>query len=66
MPTNGSPTSTLADLVSTPLPLPTLAVGETVCLMITAAYPSSGAADVAIQRAQSDKVTWRFRFDAGT
>jgi hypothetical protein len=66
MPSNGTPTTTLADLASTPLALSSLAVGETVCVLIFVGYPAGGAADQAIQQAQSDTVTWRFRFDAGT
>lgn len=66
MPTDGTPTTTLADLAATPLTLKTLAVDEVVCIMIFVGYPATGATPEAIQRAQSDKVTWRFRFDAAT
>jgi len=61
-----SPTQTLLESASTPIALPTLGVDEMVCLLVTVAYPATGAPSEALQRAQSDKVTWRFRFDAGT
>ena len=66
MPTNGSPASTLLASATTPITLPTLAIDETICLQIAVAYPATGAAPEALQRAQTDRVTWRFRFDAGT
>jgi hypothetical protein len=66
MPTNNTPTSTLADVQTTPLVLSSLPVGETVCVMIFVGYPATGASPEAIQLAQSDTVTWRFRFDAAT
>lgn len=63
---NNTPTTTLADLESTPLTLSSLPVGATVCVMIFVGYPAAGVSPEAIQRAQSDTVTWRFRFDAAT
>jgi hypothetical protein len=64
--TDTSPTTTLLASSTTPITLPTLAVGEEVCFLLRVAYPTAGASPEAIQRAQSDTVTWRFRFDAGT
>ena len=50
---------------TTPEALPTLGIGETMCLQVYVAYRVPPlAAD--IQKAQSDTVTWRFKFTGQT
>jgi hypothetical protein len=41
----------------------TLAAGQTGCFHVSVEYPSTTATD-AVQKAQSDRVTWRFKFTA--
>jgi hypothetical protein len=55
----------LRDSTTTPLTLPNVASGETLCLHAVLWYrtPADGAD---AQVAQSDSVSWRFRFSAGT
>lgn len=62
---NGSGSSPfLASLVTTPHPLSSaVAPGGEVCIAMSVMYPTATAAD-AVQRAQSDSVTWRFVFTA--
>jgi hypothetical protein len=48
---------------TTPYGLGTLAVGATVCVNVLFAYPS-GTGTTAVQTAQSDRATWRFKFSA--
>lgn len=62
--TGGSfPGPVLSDHGTTPFPLGTLAAGATACYATLIAYPTSTAA-AAVQKAQSDRATWRFRFTA--
>lgn len=48
---------------TTPYALGSLAVGGTVCVNVFFAYPS-GTGVTAVQTAQSDRATWRFKFSA--
>jgi hypothetical protein len=54
---------TLKTNATTPQALGTLAADATVCVSIFHAYPA-GTAATAIQTAQSDRATWRFKFTA--
>lgn len=54
---------TLKDNETTPHSFGTLASGATGCFSVFAGYPDT-TATAAIQKAQSDRVTWRFKFSA--
>jgi hypothetical protein len=60
---SGSPTvqSTLKSNATTPAGLGTLAAGATGCFGVSFEYPSNTPA-AAIQKAQSDRATWRIKF----
>jgi len=53
----------LAAHATTPDALGTVAVNATACIDLFFFYPN-GLADEAVQTAQSDRVTWRFKFSA--
>lgn len=53
----------LRNNATTPEPLGTLGPGDIRCLSVQLLYASNHPTDV-VQKAQSDRVTWRFRFDA--
>ncbi len=58
---NGGPQGTKLDAnATTPVQLGTLGPGLGQCFLINLAYP--GGADPAIQRSQTDRVTWRFKW----
>lgn len=57
------PGAILKDLVTTPFALGTLAAGATGCYKTILSYPAT-TANAAVQTAQSDRVTWRFKFSA--
>ena len=59
-------TATLPSLAASPVSLQTLAPGETACIPLRVQMLVSGQAGFTledIQKAQSDKVEWRFAFD---
>jgi hypothetical protein len=56
-------TSTLKNMATTPLLIETLAAGETGCFAAGLNYPPN-TNNVDVQKAQSDRVTWRFKFSA--
>jgi hypothetical protein len=58
-----APFSTLKENATTPLGLGTLAAGVTGCYATNIQYPST-TVNTAVQTAQSDRVTWRFKFTA--
>jgi hypothetical protein len=58
-----APTATLKNNATTPLALGTLAAGATNCYSANIQYQSTFA-NAAVQTAQSDRVTWRFKFSA--
>ena len=62
---DGGNMNTLSGLASAPVPSAAgvLPAGATHCFSVFLDYPST-AATAAQQRAQSDRFTWRFRFDA--
>jgi hypothetical protein len=62
--TGGSfPGPVLKDHATTPFALGTLAAGATGCYSTLIHYPSTTAV-LAVQTAQSDRATWRFKFNA--
>jgi hypothetical protein len=58
-----APFSTLKANATTPLGLGTLAAGATACYVANVQYLST-TANTAVQTAQSDRATWRFKFSA--
>jgi hypothetical protein len=57
-------TVTLSELATTPAPLGSLAAGATGCFAHRVLIPADTTSNVAAQKAQSDRVTWKFRFTA--
>jgi hypothetical protein len=53
----------LKDHPTTPVNLGTLPAGETACLLTLFSYPAS-TANADVQKAQSDRATWRIKFSA--
>ena len=60
-PLGSSDTAALADLVATPVTLLNLVPDDVRCYGFSATLPDPPVTD-AVQRAQSDRSTWRFRF----
>jgi len=60
---SGPQAMALADNATAPADLGALAVGQTRCYRVSLAYPTTTPAD-AVQRAQSDRSTWRITFAA--